>query len=75
MKSRIKEKIKRTTADSEGGQDSPTGPKRKAKKLANVYLVNKVKFHSVVDDEDLEKELSADNLDEKAHQIIMHKIR
>jgi hypothetical protein len=56
-------------------ENTPPVPKKKPKKLPSVYLVNKVKFHSVVSDEDLLLDISAANLDEKAHQILQHKIR
>jgi hypothetical protein len=56
------------------GEDSLPAPK-KPKKLPHVYLVNRLKFYSVVSEEDLNLELSATSLDEKAHRILQHKIR
>jgi hypothetical protein len=72
-KAEVRKNIKRVTAEG-GVENKPPGTK-KPKRLPDVYLVNKMKFHSVVSSEDLLLEISADNLDEKAHQILQHKIR
>ncbi len=74
LKAELRRQIKRMAAEGQGETTSPV-PKKKPKKLPHVYLVNKVKFHSVVSDDDLNLDISADNMDDKAHQIIQHKIR
>jgi hypothetical protein len=73
-KAEVRRQIKRMSAE-EGTERSAPIPKKKPKKLPHVYLVNKAKFHSVVSDEDLQLEISANSLDDKAHQILQHKIR
>ncbi len=73
-KAAVQEKIKRKT---EGGEDGTEEGKttKKPKRLKEVYLVNKVKYHSEVTAEDLKRELRSDDLDEAAHRIIQYKIR
>jgi hypothetical protein len=73
QKTEIRKKIKKMTA--EGGVETDKPVKKKPKRLPEVYLVNRVKYHSVVSDEDLLIDISPDNIDEKGHQIIQQKIR
>jgi hypothetical protein len=61
-------------ADNSGDATQPV-PRKKHKKLPNVYLVNKIKYHCEVSDVELLQEITDDNLDERAHQILQHKIR
>lgn len=71
---KISAQIRRMASDG-GGDTAQPIMKKKNKKLPNVYLVNKNKFHCVVSDEELRQEITDDNLDERAHQILQHKIR
>jgi hypothetical protein len=59
---------------AEGKRETALPVLKKPEKLPHVYLVNKVKFHSVVSDVNLNLEIPADNMEEKMHQIIQHKI-
>jgi hypothetical protein len=71
-KASIQEGIRRA---KEGGEDQDL-PAAKKKKLKEVYLVSKKKFHSVATQAELSSELDPGLLDtEDGHRIIQAKIR
>lgn len=73
-KSKIQDKIRKLSA-GEPGSSGETPKAKRPKKLPEVYLVNKQKFHSVATEEELQREITEETMDEKAHQIIQFKIR
>lgn len=65
--------VKKRKAES---QDPDGVLPQQSKKLKEVYLVNKKKYHSVASKEELLKEgLCMDDPDEDTHRIIQAKIR
>jgi len=47
----------------------------RVRRLKAVYIVNTEKYWAKVDETELNKKVDVDNLDEKAHKILQHRIR
>jgi hypothetical protein len=74
IKSAVRDNIKKKREGEDYVEDTAVTKKRQ-KRMKEVYLVNKVKYHCEVSKEELQHDLRVDDLDETAHRIIQFKIR
>jgi hypothetical protein len=70
-----KENVKRKLNLGNGEDGGEQQPKKKPRRLKEVYLVNKEKYHSIVTERELLQEIREDDLNESTHKIIQQKIR
>jgi hypothetical protein len=72
---RFKEDIEQRIGKRKAEEGETAPPKKRAKRLAGVYLVIREHFHSTATDEEKKMELDLNNLDHNSHRIIQCKTR